>query len=97
MRCDITPVLVQKLKVLFDLSPRIAVQIESGWGTEEAHRYIKSLLCPNRKGRKGFDFETYCCLIQIYLMHCADVGDFGDPIEFGAANARFDYSEVTLA
>lgn len=97
MRCDITPVLVQKLKVMFELNPRIAVQIEVLWGTKEAHKYIKSLLIPDRTGREGFPFDMYCCLIQIYLMHCADVGDFNDPIEFGQANAKFDYSEVALA
>lgn len=93
MRCDITPVLIRKLQILFLTNPRIAVQIESGWGTREAHDYIKSLLIPTRTGRQGFAFDTYCCLIHIYLMHCADVGDFGDPIEFGQANAQFDYSE----
>ena len=72
--------LVYNLAEIYKLFPHVAVKIESLWGTKRGHDYLKSLLVKSRPERHGFPLDVYEILLNIYVLHSTQAGDFGEPL-----------------
>ena len=76
--------LVNELKVLQKDYSRIAVRLETRWGTKSGHNYLKKLLIKDRPIREGFPEEAYMTILKLYLLHVEVCGVFDDPLELSA-------------
>lgn len=80
MRSEFSRKVVQELSLLYRCRTKISVRIESSWGTERGHQYLKKLLVKDRSNRQGFDVNSYMMLMHLYLLHVEEYGDFNSPL-----------------
>lgn len=89
-------VLLKNLDVLYKHHKQVAIKIESYWGTELCHRYIKYLLvkeCVNdstdpREDRVGFEYDVYVVILTLYVLHVKLYTDFGHPVTLHNPNLK---------
>lgn len=71
----------------------VAVKLESRWGTESCHIYLKNLLNKNEE-REGFDTDIYSILMIMYMIHLKKYGDFKRPLIL--SNPNIDLESVGI-
>lgn len=86
---DQAHILLEYLDTIYKKYKHVAIKLESYWGTELGHRYLKYLLLRDRD-REGFDFETYVMLMALYVMHSNDFTSFNDPLLLDDLNLNAD-------
>lgn len=97
MRRSTCEIFAQELYALYKPFPHIAVKIETYLGSKQCHEYLKSLLIKDKPNRIGFDEKTYCRLLNLYLLHVKEFGDFNSPLQITSANLVNFKSKATVS
>ncbi len=84
-------VLLKLLDMIYIKYPHVSVKLESYWGTESCHKYMKYLLTKDRdRDRKGICFGVYQDIITLCLLHISEFGNFDDPIILDHLNINLE-------
>lgn len=94
-------ILLENLDIVYKGHKQVAVKLESYWGSELCHRYLKYLLVKEcvenddeRQDRTGFKYDVYVTILALYVMHVKLYTDFGTPVTLKHPNiAECDMTE----
>lgn len=75
--------LLHYLDTLYKKYKHVSIKIESYWGTELCHTYLRYLLIKENDReieRIGFDFAEFQIIMSLYIIHVKQFGNFGNPV-----------------
>lgn len=95
MKTKYAHLLVKYLDEIYTQYKHVSVKLESYWGTELCHQYLRYLLVNDRNDdREGFDFKIYVLIVSLYIIHAKEFGNFDDPVQLDDLN--FDINTIHI-